>query len=516
MSRLQSYYEQLQFPIKTLFFSSFLIAIGSLFVNPYISTYINLENTIILTISQILLACAGIILSYFPFFIFIKLLAHNKDEQNIVLTGVMSYIVFTTVMSVLTPVNLPPAVYSSFGNIPLLSETQGVYNIGIFGLVAIYFSVNFVYQSTKDSKLISLISYIDRDTVRLIYSILASVILAFAFIYIWPIVIDYIYKAMYFISTDVNNPMTMFAYGGFERVMSLFNLDAIVHQEFWFGSLGGTWVDLAGVNFNGDLAIWTAQLNSSINVLGTSDAGRFTSAYYVLNIFAIPGYLIAMYSTFTNKKFLNRNIFVLALAVIVSMISGILLPVEILMLVTSPMLYLFHLFTSSLIFAVLSGLSIYIGFSFTGSILSSNPGNIIDLFFLLRKQALVSKVMIVILIGLFVFLLYFIVTRLYYSRLALDVLNIGMKQDRINDFIERLGGLENVKSISNTPTRIHVQLEDRDKLNVAGMHRQGVTRIIETKLGFVLSIGSSAYIYQQAIVKRLEEIATEETVEEAI
>lgn len=170
MSRLQSYYEQLQFPIKTLFFSSFLIAIGSLFVNPYISTYINLENTIILTISQILLACAGIILSYFPFFIFIKLLAHNKDEQNIVLTGVMSYIVFTTVMSVLTPVNLPPAVYSSFGNIPLLSETQGVYNIGIFGLVAIYFSVNFVYQSTKDSKLISLISYIDREGKYQVYS----------------------------------------------------------------------------------------------------------------------------------------------------------------------------------------------------------------------------------------------------------------------------------------------------------------------------------------------------------
>lgn len=516
MSRLQSYYEQLQFPIKTMFFSSFLIAIGSLFVNPYISSFINLENTLILTISQILLASAGIILSYFPFYIFIKLLAHNKNEQNIVLTGVISYLVFTVVMSVLTPTNLPVALYKSFGDIQLLGETQGVYNTGIFGLIAIYFTVNFAYETTRDSKLISLVSYIDRDTVRFIYAVLASVLIAIGFVYLWPIVTDSIYKVMTFIATDVNNPMTMFAYGAFERIMTLFNLESIVHQEFWFGSLGGTWVDLNGVNFNGDIAIWTAQLNNSVNVLGTSDAGRFTSAYYVLNIFAIPGYLLAIYSTFTNKKYLKRNILVLSLAVLISMMSGILLPVEILMLVTSPMLYLFHLFFTSLIFAVLSGLSIYIGFSFTGSLISSNPGNIIDLFFVLRKQAMLNKVMILILIGLFVFIIYFIVTRLYYSRLALDVLNIGMKQDRINDFIERLGGLDNIQSITNTPTRIHVQLGDRDKLNVAGMHRQGVTRIVETKLGFVLSIGSSAYIYQQDISKALVKLKKEEMVEDSV
>ena len=61
-----------------------------------------------------------------------------------------------------------------------------------------------------------------------------------------------------------------------------------------------------------------------------------------------------------------------------------------------------------------------------------------------------------------------------------------------------------------------MQLKDRDKLNVAGMHRQGVTRIIETKLGFVLSIGSSAYIYQQDIVKQLKNLEKEELVEDKV
>ena len=345
---------------------------------------------------------------------------------------------------------------------------------------------------------------------------IGSAVLAFAFSYLWPIVIQSIYKVLTFIATDVNNPMTMFAYGGFERIMSLFNLDSILHQEIWFGPLGGTWVDLSGQTFNGDVAIWTAQLNESVNVIGTSDAGRFTSAYYILNIFAVPAYLLGIYSTFTNKQYLKRNVFILALSLIVSMLSGVLLPVELLMLVTSPMIYVFHIFMTSLVFAVLSGLSIYLGFSFTGNLIAANPGNLIDMISLLRKPALMNKVLILILLGVFIFISYLLMTRLYYSKLALDVLNIGSKEDKINDFIERLGGLENIAYISSTPTRVHVQLTDRDKLNVAGMHQQGVTRIIETKQGVVLSIGSSSYIYQKEINQKLKEIIKEEQVEELV
>ncbi len=516
MNRLQSYYEQLQFPIKVLFFSSFLIAIGSLFVNPYISTFINVENTIIFTISQILLYCGGTILSYFPFYIFIKLLAHRNEEQNIVVTGIISYVIFVIVLTILTPATFEKAVYESVGEILLLGDKTGIFNTGIFGLLGIYLIVTYIYQSTRDSKLFSLVSYVDRDTVRLIYSMLGSAVLAFAFSYLWPIVIQSIYKVLTFIATDVNNPMTMFAYGGFERIMSLFNLDSILHQEIWFGPLGGTWVDLSGQTFNGDVAIWTAQLNESVNVIGTSDAGRFTSAYYILNIFAVPAYLLGIYSTFTNKQYLKRNVFILSLSLIVSMLSGVLLPVELLMLVTSPMIYVFHIFMTSLVFAVLSGLSIYLGFSFTGNLITANPGNLIDMISLLRKPALMNKVLILILLGVFIFISYLLMTRLYYSKLALDVLNIGSKEDKINDFIERLGGLENIAYISSTPTRVHVQLTDRDKLNVAGMHQQGVTRIIETKQGFVLSIGSSSYIYQKEINQKLKEIIKEEQVEELV
>ena len=93
--------------------------------------------------------------------------------------------------------------------------------------------------------------------------------------------------------------------------------------------------------------------------------------------------------------------------------------------------------------------------------------------------------------------------------MAIDVLNIGTKQERVIEFIERLGGLENIEWISSTPTRVHVNLIDRDKLNVAGLHRQGVTRIVETRISFLLSYGAASYIIQSEINKAMKKRAKE-------
>lgn len=504
MKRLQTYYEQMQFTLKALMFSSLLIALGSFLINPSIVSIFKLDNPTILMISEILLYSGGIILTYFPLYAFVKLLSHKKDEENIVVIGLISYIVFFVIVTILANPNLPDSAYFRVMDMTIKGNDLSIYRIGSIGFILVYFVVSYVFNSTKGSKKFNIVSYLDKDTMRLFYSVIGTIIVAVIFSIAWPHVIEFIFKFLSFVASDVNNPMSMFAYGGFERLMTLFNLENIIHQEIWFGTLGGSWVNLAGKTFSGDVNIWAAQLTESMNVIGTSDAGRFTSAYYVLNIFAMPAYLIGIYSVYTNKDFRNRNIMVLVLTLIVSIISGILLPLELMMLVTSPLIYLFHLFMSSFVYAILSGLSIYLGFSYNGFLLSANPGNIIDLITLSRKPVLFDKIVILLLVGIFTFLIYFVMTRLYYSKLALDLLNIGSKEDKINDFIERLGGIENIEKISNTPTRIHASLIDRDKLNVAGLHRQGVTKIVETRAGFILSIGSSSYIYQNEVNKRIK------------
>lgn len=513
MNRLQTIYEQLQLPIKTIFLGCLMLSIGSLITNPYINEILKLDSTILLNVSMVLMYTGGLILSYFPIYIFIKLIAHRSTDNNIVLMGILSYIIFIFVMSLFSPTNLEPATYSSYLSFTINTVQYLVFKTGIFGIAAVYYLVKYVCRPHKKSRNISQLSHLDKEVFNLINVIIGSILLGLAFSYIWPLVISFIYSVMNFIASDVNNPMSLFAYGGFDRLLALGNLDSLLHEEMWLGPLGGSWMNLAGQTFTGDVNIWGAQLKETVNTLGLGGSGRFTTIYYILNIFAIPAYLLGLWTTITNKKAKNLNILVLVAAITVSMISGITLPVELLMLFTAPTLYIFHLFMTSFISAILSGFGATIGFSYMGNLMSATPGSIIDLVALIRNPIIFDKIIIVLLVGVITALAYFLMTRFYYQKVAIDVLNIGTKKERIIDFVERLGGLQNIETISSTPTRVHVNLFDRDKLNVAGLHRQGVTRIVETRSGFILSYGAASYIVQNEINKGLKELKAEEVEE---
>lgn len=513
MNRLQTFYEQLQLPIKTLFLGCFMIAIGSVLKNPYINQILRLDSVFIVNMSLVLRTSGGLILSYFPLYIFIKLIANRSHDQNIVLLGIIAYGLFILTMSLFTPTGLKPAVYSDFLSFTLNGTQYSVFRTGAVGFLAVYYLIRYICRPNKKSRRISQLSHLDKDVVNMVNVVIGSILLGILFSFVWPFVIGFIYSVMDFIASDVNNPMSLFAYGGFERLLALANLDTILHEEMWLGALGGSWMNLAGQTFTGDVSIWGAQLKETINTVGLGGAGRFTSAFYILNLFAIPAYLVGLWTTITNKKSRNLNLFVLIAALVVSLFGGISLPIELLLLFTAPILYVFHIFMISFASAVLSGFGVTIGFSYFGSIFTATPGNIIDLLAYMRNPMIFQNIIIVILIGLITGAAYFFMTRFYYRRMAIDVLNIGTKQERITEFVERLGGLDNIESISSTPTRVHVNLHDRDKLNVAGLHRQGVTRIVETRSGFILSFGAASYIVQSEINSALKQRIKKEEIE---
>nr|WP_252968855.1 hypothetical protein [Erysipelothrix rhusiopathiae] len=309
MNRLQTYYEQLQLPLKSLFLGCFLITIGSIIANPYIVMIFKFNSPLFVTASKLLLYAGGIILSYFPLYVFIKLLTHRNDETNVVVTGFISYLVFLVVMTLLSPTTSPKAAYSDILNITIGNESYGLFKTGIFGFLAVLLVVRYCYRSHKETTGFSQVSYLDRDTIKLVNSIIGSAIVGAIFAYGWPMFVDGIYNALKFISSDSHNPMSLFAYGGLERLLTLGNIQTMMHQEIWLGSLGGSWMNIGGETFVGDANIWTAQLKEGLNMI--SGAGRYTSAYYVLNLFAIPGYLLAVISTISNKKRFKEEYFTL-------------------------------------------------------------------------------------------------------------------------------------------------------------------------------------------------------------
>ncbi len=122
-----------------------------------------------------------------------------------------------------------------------------------------------------------------------------------------------------FIATDITNPMNLFVYGVMDRLLADLNLGALMRTLFWYGEQGGTWINNLGVNYMGDVGIWTAQMNSLITPSGV---GRLITPYYVLNLFAVPGMLIGFYTIFTDKMEKRRIRLFFLLAILVSLVTG--------------------------------------------------------------------------------------------------------------------------------------------------------------------------------------------------
>lgn len=518
MNRLQNYYEQLQFPLKVMFLGSVFIGLGLLLTNPFITSIFILDNPVIMAIAHILLYTGGLILSYFILLFIVKLLDYKIEEPNIYVTLLISYVVFSLILMLMADKVTVEGSYSPNFVFKIGESTYELFKTGIFGIGALYLWIRFLYKRDSGVKSLSY-GYLDRKIGKLLIALIGSVIIGVIFAWLWPIIVNSIYSFMQFVSLDSSNPMSMFSYGLMERILTLGGLDSILHEGMWFSELGGSWVSPTnGTLYVGDVNMWAAQLSEKTNVLGLGGSGRYTSAYYVLNLFAVPGYLMAIYTITTNRKNRINNLLLFLGAVLLSWISGVLFPIELVMLLTAPSIYGFHLFMTSFVYAVLAGLNVNIGFSYLGSLLFATPGNIVDLLGYVNNavvfNTLQNSIYTMLLIGIVIGALYFIVVHFYYSRLAMDPLNITNKEDRITDIIEFLGGVENIENIDNTPMHIYISLKDRSIISVNGLHRQGVTRIVETKNGFILTYGGGSYSVQQAINKKIK--AYKESLEEEV
>lgn len=504
MNRLQTYYENLNIPLKLAGVGAVLVAIGSILGNPYIHEVLRLDSSSVTQLTRTLLVCGALILSYFPITVFIKLLQMRTDDKEIVIVGLVSYAIFLVMILLFAPHDLAANAYVPWINVTVETTKISMMRTGVLGLVGVYFIVKWVYKRQFGIKYFNVLSIMNANMLRLIYAILLSALFGYVYAMYWPGVINWLYSLLRFIAADVFNPMVSFAFAGLDRITSLLGINSIVRNEMWLGSLGGTWNGLDNITYVGDINIWNAQLLSNLSVLGFNGAGRYSTGFYILNVFAIPGYILALFTTVTDKKRRNKALAFAVFAILISMLAGVLIQVEFFMLLTAPALYLFHLFMTGLISAILSGFSVTMGFSFLGITEAANPGNIIDLIGLFRQKAIGDQIIILLLFGAIVFFAYFFITRFYYSRMAMDVLNVGSKDDDTTDFIERVGGLENIVTVSSTPTRIVVALKDSDDINVEGLHHQGVTRIVKSRQGYILSYGSGAYMLQKEINRRLK------------
>ena len=508
--RWHSLLDIFMFPLKLLFVGVILIALSTLVLNPNTSVFFSVNNQMILILANLLKTAGQFIVLNFPLFVMLKMLARRNGQGVGVVSGVLGYVVFLTVTMYMAPQNLASAAYDNILGLSLnTSSIKGLSGLvqyplqtGLVGAVCVGLVSRIAYQQSRGKLRYGIFSFIDRDTYALILAVFYSLILGIVFSVGWPIVIKAIYAVFDFIASDISNPINMFVYGLFDRVMSVLNLGGIVRYTFWFTEMGGTWLDMTGTSYAGDVAVWAAQTARN---LYPSGFGRFITPYYVLNLFAIPGMLMALYTTFTDKIEKRRVRMLFLIGIVVSMLTGVILPLEILLLVTAPLLFGMHIFASGVLFGVCQAMNLNLGFTFTGKTAAAMPGNLFDLLVYVRNINAASTIQGILILGAICFVLYFVMTKAYYSFLALDLFNTGLTSKKVDGFSAAVGGIENIKMVNSSPFRLYVQVYDSNLIDYNQFKQLGASRILETRAGYAIDFGAGSTIYRRELTKRMKE-----------
>lgn len=506
MAKWHAMLEYIQFPLKVLFFATILLGIGNSIINPNISYLWNVNNDIVILISEMMRYSGGFLIQIFPLLVFLVILTRKFEDAVPVLIGFFTYVVISLVVLFLESSDAPSYFYGNMLGIQISFHADSIfeevvripYNTGILSLIAAYAITMYSYVKSRHYSMHGILSFIDHDAWAMLLSAFFAVIAGIVFAFGWPLVIQVIQYLYSFLARDLLNPMNLFLYGIMERISAIFGLQDLPRNAFWLGELGGSATDNFGIPYLGDINTWYAYQN--LNII-TTNAGHLITPYYIINIFLIPGFLLGYYSLVEGKQDRKRYFLFFILALALSIICGNALPMEIFMLILSPLLYLLYLVVVGFLYAGFQMCGVAVGYWFEGSLMVANPGSLLDLVPFFRNPDMSYTFAVMVGFGVVVFLLFFFATRGYFKRFAISLFNVGNRKEVSQRVIQAIGGLENLRSITSTPDKITVGLHHRDRVDFTALREEGAYLILESKDGYLIRLGNLSTIVAKEIKK---------------
>lgn len=494
----RSFYNLLLLPLKIVFIGILFLGIGSILINPALNNLFVIRNENIILIAELMIKFGNVILLYAPFIFLLRTVNRKVNGGITIMSGFLGYISFLISTMVFSSKIFPSYIYSPIFNINFTSSLKslsGVHyplNTGLIGVIIVTFITRITYSRTKYRSQYALFSFIDNDLASIIKNIIFCALAGLLVSLLYIPFFDMFKSVISFISKDITNPITLFIYGFFDRFLSTLGLNNIIRFPFLFGSEGGSWASLVGESVSGDVNIWTTSFQAAAIQNG---AGRFITPYYVLNIFAIPGIITGLYTIYTDKFERKKLLLFFILAILVSIFCGTLFPLEIMLLLLSPLLYLFHLLFSSFLFSLFALLKVYLGYYYVGST-SANllPGTVLELVSYLKVPSLQNSIRIITIVGLISYFLYLFMTRFYFKRLAVDLFMTGKTDSIVEGILDSIGGSVNIKMINTTINKLSIKLFDPSLLDADALYALGASKISETKAGYSIDFGAASTI----------------------
>jgi maltose/glucose PTS system EIICB component len=514
MRRWRSYIEITGFPLKVIFLATIMLGLGSMILNPNFVTLVGSQDLVSLS-AEVMRTIASSIILMFPLIFLMRTVDRRDDDPMITVAALIAYFTLHIVtMFINTDVLVSVIFRAPMGPVDLASLGSSSVSIvnplytGLIGTMIVFYTTRFAYRITRGRSAYSLWNFVDRQTSLIIWSIVFAILGGIVVSFTWPYLVQVMISIYNFIAHDLNNPINLSIYGILDRITETLGLQLWTRKLFWFGELGGSWSDAFGIYHLGDVGMWTGQIKSSLFNLGS---GKLITPYYILNIFCMPAYLISIYQTYTDKMEKRKIRGFIFVAVAASIMFGTLLPIELFLLFSAPLLYVFHLGFTGALYALFAALKVQIGYAYTGSVIGATPGSIFDLLIYLRNPALQKSLLVILLVGLVSGLCYLAVSTYYYRKVAVNFITVNEKDSMVEELLDCLGGLENLKLINSSVFNLTVQVHNRDVVDFHKIKHHYITRIVESKAGYSLTYGACSHILWMDIQHRLKELSYQQS-----
>lgn len=357
------------------------------------------------------------------------------------------------------------------------TEIVGITSLqmGVFGGIIVGLGVAALHNRFYKIELPKVFSFFGGTHFIPIISAITYVGIGILMFYIWP--------PIQILINDAGKLVLMSGYGGtfvyglLERALIPFGLHHVFYMPFWQTAVGGREL-VNGQLIEGAQNIFFAELASPDTSHFSVAATRFMSGKFPLMMFGLPGAALAMYTCARpeNKKAVGS---LLLSAAISSAVTGITEPLEFAFLFVAPPLYVIHCAFAGLSYMLMHMLNVGIGMTFSGGFLD------FFLFGILQGNTKTSWLH-VIPVGILYFIVYFIVFRVMILKFnyqtpghekdnASPVNNADNKSQQI---LDGLGGLENISDLSCCATRLRVTLHRPSKLNKEKLLATGAAAVV--------------------------------------
>ena len=357
------------------------------------------------------------------------------------------------------------------------TEIVGITSLqmGVFGGIIVGLGVAALHNRFYKIELPRVFSFFGGTHFIPIISAITYVGVGILMFYIWP--------PIQILINDAGKLVLMSGYGGtfvyglLERTLIPFGLHHVFYMPFWQTAVGGREL-VNGQLIEGAQNIFFAELANPDTSHFSVAATRFMSGKFPLMMFGLPGAALAMYTCARpkNKKAVGS---LFLSAAISSAVTGITEPLEFAFLFVAPPLYVIHCAFAGLSYMLMHMLNVGIGMTFSGGFLD------FFLFGILQGNTKTSWLH-VIPVGILYFIVYFIVFRVMILKFnyqtpghekdnAAPVNNADNKSQQI---LDGLGGLENISDLSCCATRLRVTLHRPSKLNKEKLLATGAAAVV--------------------------------------